>query len=176
MFALDEDEFGVHIDPEPPGGWAQVPRALRAELKRHRFRFRFAHELAHTFFFWRDGQRPRLHIAPDARQEHFCDVFARALLVPPAGAGGARPDAHGVVALHRIYDVSLEVAGRAFAAAHAQKSVAIWYAAGGGGEAFLQWSNRTTPPTVDPAWRSVRRTSPQTAWLPERRQLIWVSA
>jgi hypothetical protein len=108
--------FEVTVDAEPRGGWGNVPAHLRDGLRRHRLRFRVAHELAHTLFYDRSGNRPQRLVPNSEEQELFCDEFARALLIPPAVIPPRLTDPRAVVELSRQYDVSLEVAARAAAA------------------------------------------------------------
>ena len=51
-----EDHFELVVDATPLRGWGLVPANLRADLERHRLRFRVAHELAHTLFFSRERE------------------------------------------------------------------------------------------------------------------------
>jgi IrrE N-terminal-like domain len=127
LIPLDDDRFGISVDPTPRGGWAGVRRELRPELRRHRYRFRVAHEIAHTLFYDRGGVRPRRLLPGSAEEEQFCDEFARALLVPPRALRRTRPSASSIVALHRRYAVSLEVAARAMASARAGLRITLWY-------------------------------------------------
>ncbi len=117
--------FRVLVDPEPPGGWEEVEPWIRSDLERHRARFLVAHEIAHSFFYERHAEGIRRRAAASVEQEEFCDEFARALLLPPAAAAAAELTASEIVRLHREYDVSVELAARALAAAHGRR-VACW--------------------------------------------------
>lgn len=108
--------FEVTVDTEPRGGWGLVPSHLREMLQRHRLRFRIAHELGHTFFYDRSGDRPRRIVPDSEEQEVFCDEFARAFLIPSAAIPPRLANPRVVAELSRSYDVSLEVAARATAA------------------------------------------------------------
>lgn len=119
---LDGDRFGVVVDPEPPGGWGRIGHpAVAADLERQRFRFRVAHELGHTLFYHRSGQRPRRRFAVTPREEAFCDRFARALLLPDAAVAECSASPAEVVRVQREYDVSLETCVRAFAEVHGER-------------------------------------------------------
>lgn len=143
LIPLDGDRFGICIDPTPPGGWGGVRRAVRPELRRHRHRFRVAHEIAHTFFYDRTGGRPRRVFPGSDAEETFCDEFARALLLPAEAVRSRPPIAESVFSLHRDYTVSVEVAARAVAVAHQGVQVALWYKHPNDGWC-LQWTT-TTP-------------------------------
>jgi hypothetical protein len=132
------DAFKVIVDTEPPGGWVQVREDLRHELARHRLRFRAAHEWAHSLFYERTPTGPMRLVADSDAQEEFCDRFAAALLVPPAAAAAAAPSTEGVLALHRRFDVSLELALRAVVAQHPH--AATWlFVVPDDEQPFLQW-------------------------------------
>lgn len=124
----DKDGFQIAVDPTPRRGWDRTPARARARTARHRRRFRIAHELGHTLFFTRRrGYGPRRACPWVATEEDWCDEFARRLLVPSAEARLARPDARVVVELHQRYDVSIEVAARAVAAANRGVCTAVWF-------------------------------------------------
>jgi hypothetical protein len=114
----EEGGFRIEVDPEPAGGWKSVAPGLRRSLERHRKRFLVAHELAHTLFFEAGPQGPRRLVLDGARQEEFCDEFARALLVPEEIAAQLPFAPESVVELQRRFDVSIELALRGLAAAH----------------------------------------------------------
>jgi Zn-dependent peptidase ImmA (M78 family) len=101
---------------------------MQENLRRHRVRFRVAHELAHTLFYWRRGDRPQRHLLDSASQERFCDAFSRALLVPPAVVARMPVNARTIMDLQEIFDVSLEVAARSLATAHPGAFVGLWFA------------------------------------------------
>src|SRR5690242_8933369 len=63
LVPLAGDRFAICVDPTPNGGWSRIRPAMRRDLRRHRHRFRVAHEIAHTFFYDRRGNRPRRLIA-----------------------------------------------------------------------------------------------------------------
>lgn len=144
---------------------------MREQLRRHRFRFRLAHELAHTLFFWRRGGRPQRHLLDSASQERFCDTFSRALLVPPDVAKRLPIRSDAVVYLQEAFDVSLEVAARALAIAHPSAFIGLWFASADG-QLQLQWAS-------DAGWSATLGRygcGPPLAelgdWLPARRQLV----
>jgi hypothetical protein len=140
LMPLRENRFGICVDPTPRGGWSKIRLALRPEVRRHRFRFRFAHELAHTLFYDRSGDKPRRLHSAGPEEEAFCDEFARALLVPAGAVTKRPPTAASLLALHRDYDVSVEVAARAMAASHPELNVALWFKYPDG-DWSAQWSN-----------------------------------
>jgi uncharacterized protein DUF955 len=120
--------FYLRVDPEPSGGWDEMPAASRKTIARHRLRFRVSHELGHTFFYERHrGEGPRRARRWSSREEEWCDEFARSLLVPATVARALPATAESVFRLQRRFDVSLEVAGRALANAHENAAVAIWF-------------------------------------------------
>jgi len=143
--------FEVTVDAEPRGGWGLVPVHLRDGLRRHRLRFRVAHELAHTLFYDRSGDRPQRLVPDSEEQELFCDEFARALLIPPAAIPPWLANPRVVVELSRQYDVSLEVAARATAASSCDLWLGLYVH--GSGQINPQWlsSLDTGPPWIN-AW------------------------
>jgi hypothetical protein len=143
LIPMDGNRFGISVDPTPPGGWSRIRPAIRGELRSHRYRFRVAHEIAHTFFYDRSRDRPRRLLAGSLEEELFCDEFARALLLPLGAVCSRPPTPASVFSLHRDYAVSVEVAARAMAAAHRGTRAALWYEHPSDGW-VMQWSN-TTP-------------------------------
>lgn len=141
LFPHLDDRFRVFIDAEPPGGWNNVEEARRDELRRHRRRFRLGHEVAHTFFYDRSGERPRALIQTSPRQERFCDDFARALLVPPEFAEAVPATAESAVGLHRRFDVSVELACRALAQAHVGRACVAVLLLDRPAEQAIQWAS-----------------------------------
>jgi IrrE N-terminal-like domain len=142
LIPMDGNRFGICVDPTPRGGWSRIRPAIRGKLRRHRHRFRVAHEIAHTFFYDRTAGRPRRLIAGSPEEELFCDEFARALLVPPDAVCRRPVTAASVFSLHRDYAVSVEVAARAIASGHRGTRVALWYEHRTDGW-LLQWANAT---------------------------------
>lgn len=143
MLLVRPGGFDILVDPEPKGGW-QDDR--KTDTERHRFRFRVAHELAHTVFYDRRWETPRRRLGNSERQEAFADAFARALLVPPAAARAVAATPRGVVQLQQRFDVSLEVAARALAAAQPEAAgIALFYWRAGDAmrpeHAQLQWTS-----------------------------------
>jgi hypothetical protein len=140
LIPMEDNRFGICVDPTPPGGWRRVRPSVRGELRRHRFRFRVAHEIAHSFFYDRTTATPQRTLPSSEAEELFCDEFARSLLIPPRVARKCAPTPGSVFSLHREYDVSVEVAARALASEHRGARVALWYEASG--EGWLpQWTN-----------------------------------
>src|SRR5207237_1403015 len=107
--------FQICVDPTPP----RVQVEASEDTRRHRIRFRVAHEIGHGFFFDRSWPTPR-RLAPIGRREEedFCNEFARVLLVPASQVARAEPIAESVFALADRFDVSAEVSARALAAGH----------------------------------------------------------
>jgi len=137
--------FRVVVDPTPPRGWSNVPEPLRSTVTRHRFRFRVAHEIAHMLFYQGVGSdRPprRVGAVGSAHEEYFADTFAAALLVD---AREAVSTAFDVVRLHRRFDVSLEVASRAYASEHPGSRLTLWHSTPSG-QLSIQWTNETQMP------------------------------
>jgi Zn-dependent peptidase ImmA (M78 family) len=123
-------------------------------------------------------------IADSARQEKFCDEFARALLVPPQ-VGGAMPETPvSIVNLQRRFDVSLELAARALAASHPAIWVAVFVECAQG--ATAQWMSTAKGPRWVQEWvggldyaaavceRARRDWTVRVMRLPARRQVIAV--
>ncbi len=131
--------FRIVVDPTPRKGWGETPAGQRSALARHRTRFRIAHELAHTFFYKRKGGRPTRTIpAGSAAEEGFADEFARTLLAP-ASAGAVQ--AGEILSACTEWDVSLELAARAFAAVDGiQREIVLWRWPAKG-PVVTQWSN-----------------------------------
>lgn len=184
--------FHILVDSEPRGGWPDSGHSTDTE--RHRFRFRVAHELAHTVFYDRRWDTPRRRLGNSELQEAFADAFARALLVPPAVAGTSEPTPRGVRELQQRFDVSLEVAARAVAAAHPQvECVALFYwksdEAVSPENAHLQWTSRPSMSFGGPKFSDLFKGAisdsqgvegagvarGRALFLPKRRQLIYVS-
>jgi hypothetical protein len=178
------DRFEIWVDPEPRGGWGRVAATVKPELKRHRTRFRIAHEIGHAFFYERSGGTPR-RIAPDSpQQEVFADTFARSLLLPPPALTAAAPVPESAIRLQREYDVSLEVAVRALACAYPSARWGLKYWPEGIDQepslAIDQWCSphgldRPKAPTSrGPAHRrSPARREVRMAHARARRQLVW---
>jgi len=156
----DDDCFAIEVDPTPRGGWQRFPHSLRADLRRHRLRFRIGHELAHTFFYWREGGEPERHLRDSAAQEQFCDTFARALLLPGEAAAERPATAASILSLQREFDVSLEVAARATAETYPDAELALWH--WNGPRTRLQWATHARSTAIPTA--AVR--------LAERRQAL----
>jgi hypothetical protein len=181
------NRFRIWVDPTPPGGWARIDAAVRPILRRHRLRFRVAHEIAHSFFYQRGSGVPRRAVPDSPEQEDFADVFARALLVPAYAARATKPTVEDIVALHERYDVSLQVAVRAVAEINPGLSAALLYWPIGSSTAerdaaALQWCT----PDLRHSWRDAASavcsdgepglpSSGSGVILWSRRQLLWVN-
>lgn len=174
---LENDQFAVMIDSTPRGGWRNIESSMRDDLRRHRLRFRVAHELAHTFFFWRHGGRPRRHLPNSTGQERFCDAFSRALLVPPDAVARMPVNAGTIIDLQEAFDVSLEVAARSLAAVHSDALVELWFTPDDGSDQLrLQWcSDRLQSiahSIASPSTGTMPLRDRGGVWLPKRRQLL----
>ena len=168
LFPKAENRFSVYVDPEPPGGWTAVEPEVQAELREHRMRFRICHEVAHSFFFDREGELPTAIVGTSDAQEEICDRFASELLVPRKAARELEPTALSIVELHNRFCVSLEAAARAFADAHGSLAVALFL--GDPEVGRLQWSN-------SPERACALRTAPHSrARLEHRQQTVLVAA
>jgi hypothetical protein len=175
LAAMPGDRFGISVDPTPRGGWRLVPAHMRAELKRHRLRFRVGHELSHALFYSRGADTPRRRVFDSPAQEEFCDLFSRELLVPRTMAERAEPTPQGLLKLRATCDVSLELAVRAVSAAQPALKIALWFGHSSDDRLNLQWASSAAgkdrrlqeqrPP--DPSSSSVE-------WIEERRQLLLV--
>lgn len=183
------NRFHIWVDAEPRGGWDGVPAAVRDDLRRHRFRFRVAHEMAHSFFYSRGPGEPRRLVPDSDAQERFADTFARSLLLPPGAASLAPPTAAGALALQRTYDVSVEVALRSLLLQHPTCVGALLYwptlSDVTGAAAKVQWSSPGSDrflarirDSLDAMWAGTRSRptlAPDIELLPSRRQAIWVA-
>jgi hypothetical protein len=127
MFPGVDGLLHIRVDARPKAGWGTECAELRTETRRHRLRFRVAHEVAHSFFYLRTGDVARRQRSSSPGEERFCDLFASALLVPPAAVLRRPARAASVIALHEHYDVSVEVAARALAQARPDCDVALGY-------------------------------------------------
>lgn len=168
LFPRSRNRFSVYVDPEPPGGWAEMEPQIQVELREHRLRFRICHEVAHSFFFDRDNELPTAIVGTSAAQEAICDRFASELLVPREVVEDLEPVASSVVLLHTCFRVSMEAAARAFADIHRGHVVALFV--GDPQTGRLQWSNR---PELAPALCESAHSS---ACLEARRQTILVDS
>lgn len=120
LVPLEADRFRVLVDPTARHGWPLSSKALHEDVRRHRKRFSVGHELAHTFFYRRaPGREPVRLRAGSVAEEDFCDRFAAELLFPTAAALRCQT-AIQLIRAQRKYDVSLEVAVRAWAHAHCE--------------------------------------------------------
>jgi hypothetical protein len=146
------DTFRLVVDPTPRSGWPSLGAASLARIRRHRIRFRVAHELGHTIFYKRaPGQTPRRVAEGGPHEEAFCDAFARALLLPDRAVRNCA----SVVRLVRVaqrYDVSIEVAARALGEIESS-DVALFYWSASVQSPAVQWSNLQTTSRLE-RWRS----------------------
>lgn len=84
---------------------------IEARSNRSRWRFSVAHELGHTFFFDRSGERPRrLPRTATSGEEKFCNGFAAELLCPKEAFVEAFDPAE-CWNFSRSYEVSPQVVG-----------------------------------------------------------------
>jgi hypothetical protein len=182
--------FLLRVDPTPAGGWT-APDALRDHIARHRERFLICHELAHTLFYDRNGDRPRRLVGDSPQQEAWCDRFAADLLVPPQAVRRHAPSPATVLSLAQRYDVSLQLAVRTVAAAHPGSFVALLVRRGRIGPPLrVQWqSHAPTGRWWASDWLQQALDAPRAhgnaqvagspvRWqaLPERRQVLVTSA
>ena len=123
---IDDDSFVICVDPMPRADVTAVS-GCRADVLRRRVSFRIAHELAHTFFFWRGAGRPAQSLRITPALERFCDVFAAELLLPRAVAAGLPFSPSSVLTLHERFDVSVELAVRACSDAHGSARAGLWW-------------------------------------------------
>ncbi len=108
------DRFTIRVDPTPRAGWGPTPPEAVRAIRRHRRRFRIAHELAHLFSYARRAGTGPVRLHPTTPwEETLCDETARALLVPPAALAPLRPSATTPFLIATRFDVSLELAARA---------------------------------------------------------------
>lgn len=186
---VPEDRFEIHVDPEPLGGWTAVPHAMRDTLRRQRLRFRVAHEIAHSFFYVRDGSVPKRSLGNSRRQEEFCDRFAAEFLLPGKVVAATKHSASALVELSRRYDVSLQVVVRSFAAQWPEAMVALLVAKPGALERQWAAGDQHLPPgwwrqadghglsdwekfEVEALERACGLAGVQALSLPERRQVL----
>jgi hypothetical protein len=189
-----DDSFDIVVDPEPPGGWRPHHDGLREDIRRHRWRFRIGHEVAHSFFFDRvSGQLPRRRVPDSPEQERFCDVFAGALLLPPRVVARTEPTPENIMGLQRGYDVSLHLAVRTFSDTHPTHAFVLLYTDEERPYLRPQWMSRAS--SWLPRWwagepvqrlgrRPVQtvvvprkdggRSRLRALWIPERRQALFV--
>ena len=120
-----DGSFDIIVDPAPrrEGTEGTSSTAMAPVTKNHRFRFRVAHEIGHSFFYNRLLRPPRRRLPFSRAEEAFCDAFASALLVPPTDADKYSADTVSVFDIHRKYEVSVEAAAHALAHAHPDVSI-----------------------------------------------------
>jgi hypothetical protein len=153
LIPLEGDRFRIAVDPTPRSGWQCRPSGERAPVARHRFRFRVAHELGHTFFYSRCGdRRPSRVSRGSSEEEMFCDRFARALLLPDAVLEKCT-EVSTLAQVHRDYGVSLEVTVRAFAEIR-KMDAALFYWPPESTSPRVQWSNLEAREGRLGKWRS----------------------
>lgn len=112
-------------------------------------KFQFAHEVAHSFYFDRTGERPTRQQINDEREERFCDEFARCFLFPMEVIGiqecnnSPERKLEHLFLLSDEFGVSREMAGRQFSAVDSSCYYAGWMDAdsayGGLTQLCLKW-------------------------------------
>lgn len=127
MFPGAKGRLYIRVDSRPKQPWGTQNLTLQAQTRRHRLRFRVAHEVAHSFFYDRTGRSQKRSRRSTPAEERFCDLFAGALLIPTQAVAGTCPDAERVIQLHEFFDVSVEMAARRVAEVHAGLGVAVGY-------------------------------------------------
>jgi hypothetical protein len=142
----------IRVDPRPRGGWTDGNEPLRQQVAHQRARFRVAHEMAHSLFYERTGHSARRHRHWSQAEEDFCDRFAAALLVPPAAVRKLPSEAASIIALHQEFDVSVELAARAYATEHPDVAVVVGF-----------WAASEKPSQVTVQWSSVSKQRAETA-------------
>jgi hypothetical protein len=148
LIPRDTDGFDIAVDPTPRR-WVEMDSGLHAALLRHRQRFLVAHELAHSLFFDDSAKGLPCRSRPStAREEEFCDEFARWLLLPHQVVRSEPAEAASVFRLQRAFDVSVQLAARALHEAHGRGpwiAIAVHRVVGGGAEWKLQWTTGSAP-------------------------------
>jgi hypothetical protein len=148
LIPRDTDGFDIAVDPTPMT-WVEMDPGLRAALLRHRQRFLVAHELAHSLFFDDCAEgRPCRSRPSTAREEEFCDEFARWLLLPHRVVRSEPTEAASVFRLQRTFDVSVQLAARALHEAHERRpwiAIAVHRGVGKCADWKLQWMTGSAP-------------------------------
>lgn len=127
MFPGVDGRLLIRVDARPKQPWATSCDGLREQTRRHRLRFRVAHEVAHSFFYDRDAHGARRRRRSTPAEERFCDHFASVLLLPPAAVHAMPATAESVLALHQRFDVSVETAARRLAEAQPTVDIAVGF-------------------------------------------------
>ena len=117
--------FDIVVDPQPrvqstrstPFPQAAIP------TQAHRFRFRVAHEIGHSFFYNRTARPPSRLLPFSPAEEKFCDEFASALLVPPHDVRAYPADTTSVFDIHQEFQVSVQAAAHSLAHAYPEVSI-----------------------------------------------------
>lgn len=120
---LSDGRSQIVVDPTPPLGWHDVSPHLRWEVAIHRSRFVLSHEIGHALLRHFGARHFRLQTA--SQREHFCDDFARSLLLPPAAAVRMPLHPTSIVQLHDHFGVSVSVAARSMFHAKVPAYVAV---------------------------------------------------
>jgi hypothetical protein len=115
-----DGSFTILVDPNPP---ERLLDENAMSVRRHRVRFRVAHEIGHSFFYNRLARPPVRLVKPSQEEEQFCNAFAFALLVPPAALAAAPPTPEAVFRAHLAYDVSVWLAAHSLTVAHPTVSI-----------------------------------------------------
>jgi hypothetical protein len=185
LIPRDTDGFDIAVDPTPMND-VEMDSALHADLLRHRQRFLVAHELAHSLFFADCAEgRPCRSRPSTAREEEFCDEFARWLLLPHRVVRSEPAEAASVFRLHRTFDVSVQLAARALHEAHGREpwiAIAVRRGAEDCSEWELQWAGSAPVDITDriasrvlPVGKTIGRDGAG-SWIYDdlRRQLVMV--
>jgi hypothetical protein len=113
------DGFAILVNSDVPKPMLRPvdrrPDGVVRAAHRRRYRFRIAHEIAHSFFYDRRTSPPLRTRPPSSSEEGFCDAFAASLLLPPSIVRASSPNPDSILALSRVHDVSAEAVGRSFA-------------------------------------------------------------
>jgi hypothetical protein len=145
MFPGTGGQLLIRIDARPRQPWGTSCDTLRQQTRRHRLRFRVAHEVAHSFFYERDDHGARRRRRSTPAEERFCDHFASTLLVPATAVRALPATAESVLALHERFDVSIETAARRLAEVHETLDVAV---------GFWREHESRTAGNLQPQWSS----------------------
>jgi len=145
-----DGRFQILVDP-------LTDRPMKERTRRHRMRFRIAHEIAHSFFYDRRHIPAQRDFHGSQKEEIFCDEFASALLVPRPAVKVLPLIPSCVFKLRTTFDVSAQVAGRALARTYPDASVI----------GMLHGVNPSTG--RDPEWRVKWSAGPR--FIPENARL-----
>jgi hypothetical protein len=110
--------FEILVDPKVGLTNNSDENGLLSAVKLRRFRFRVAHEIGHSFFYDRTKKPPSRIFPLSKSEEHFCDQFASALLLPIDMLKTLPINAPTILALRNEFVVSAHVAAMALARYH----------------------------------------------------------